>query len=311
MRRSLILVIPAILLAAGLLTLSYTLPYFIFRPDTLQRVDPRSWGLLTSRHVRFPSPDGSMLSAWWTPPAEAGAPIVLVAHGRSGNISARTDLAKALTRSGLGSLMFDYRGYGASEGKPSEEGLYEDSLAAYEWLSARGVTPAKLIVLGQSLGNAPAARLAANRPVAGLVLVSPFTNLPEAASARFRWLPLGVIPWQHNRFEVADYLRQVSVPVMLVSSRADELVPFANAVKLRAVTRSLPICIDDERLPHNGLLVAVALDGRLADGIRRLAAMPPKASRGPASASKPRQSAMCLPTRYRHAAGLAVSPQSV
>jgi hypothetical protein len=62
---------------------------------------------------------------------------------------------------------------------------------------------------------------------------------------------------------------------MLVSSRADELVPFANAVKLRALTRSPPLCIDDERLPHNGLLVAVALDGRLANGIRILAATPP------------------------------------
>jgi fermentation-respiration switch protein FrsA (DUF1100 family) len=166
--------------------------------------------------------------------------------------------------------MFDYRGYGASEGEPSEEGIYEDTLAAYDWLVSHSTRPERLIIIGQSLGNSPAARLAAERPVSGLVLVAPFTNLPEAAAERLPWLPLRLIPWRHSRFDVAEHLARVSAPVLLIATQADELVPFSNSLKVRGLTAHSPAWIEDRHLTHNGLLAAIARDGRLTAGIHKL-----------------------------------------
>ena len=263
-----------VLLAVTLLTyltLPLTIPaFFVFRPAALDRTNPAEWGLGRARHVRLPAADGSPLSAWWAPPGQAQAPVVLIVHGRSGNISSRAGVAERLRRDGFGVLLFDYRGYGASEGFPTEEGLSEDALAAYRWLMGRGVAPERVVVVGQSLGNAPAARLAADRSVGGLVLVSPFTSLPEAAADRLPWLGVGILPWPDNRFDVAASMRRVSAPVLLAASKTDEVVPFRNALKLRSLAPRPLLWLEDDRLPHDGLLASIAADGRLTAGIRAL-----------------------------------------
>jgi pimeloyl-ACP methyl ester carboxylesterase len=166
--------------------------------------------------------------------------------------------------------MFDYRGYGASQGSPSELAMSEDAISAYAWLLAQGVSPQRLIVIGQSLGNAPAAQLASHRPVGGLVLVSPFSNLPEAAADRLPWLPLGALPWPRNRFEVQASLAASKAPLVLIGSRRDELVPFAHSRRLAAVSRRRVRWIEFPSTPHNGLLAAAASSGALTQALRAL-----------------------------------------
>jgi pimeloyl-ACP methyl ester carboxylesterase len=261
-----VLAFPALLLLL-LLALPFAAPWFIFRPQPLASLDSRPWGV-PAEAVAFAAADGARLTGWWVPPPDAGAAVVLIVHGRSGNIAARAPIIRRLAADRFGVLAFDYRGYGASSGSPSEIAIGEDALSAYAWLRGRGIGPGRIIVVGQSLGNAPAAHLAALRPIAGLILASPFMSLPEAAADRYSALPVRLLPWPRNRFEVAAHLRRVRAPVLLVVSRRDALVPFAHS---RRFARSLPhppLWIVDDRHGHDGLLAAAVAEGRVQAFLR-------------------------------------------
>lgn len=271
-RAARILAILAVALLLLLLALPDIAPWFIFRPEPLERADPRPWGV-PAREVSFAAADGSRLSGWWVPPPVPEAPVVLLVHGRSGNIATRADIVRRFAADGFGILAFDYRGYGASTGSPSEQGLAEDAVAARAWLSAQRIRGRRIVILGQSLGNPAAARAATVRPAAGLILVSPFTSLPDAAAARVRWLPLRWLPWPVNRFDLAAPLARVTAPVLLVVAQEDELVPRGNALALRtAAPRATWI---EEEGGHDGLLRRALASGRLQAFIRSSASAAP------------------------------------
>ena len=182
----------------------------------------------------------------------------------------RAPIAVRLHRDGFGVLVFDYRGYGRSSGRPSEKGLTDDSVSAVDWLKREGIEGRRLIVVGQSLGDAPAAQLSTMRPVAALVLVSPFTSLPGAIADRTGWRFIEGLPWPRNRFEVADSLTKLAAPALFIVSRQDGLVPYANSERVshRARFRRW-LEVDGAR--HDGLLAAVADDGRLSAALWALA----------------------------------------
>jgi fermentation-respiration switch protein FrsA (DUF1100 family) len=258
------------LLAAAIAALPFVITPFIFWPDAIGSADPSRWGLRQARSVMFAAADGSALSGWWLAPPTATAATVLLVHGRSGNISSRASIARRLRADGFGVLLFDYRGYGASEGTPSERGISEDALSAYAWLRAQGISPGRLIVIGQSLGNAPAAQLTSNRPVAGLVLVSPFVSLPEAAADRLPWLPIRAVPWPRNRFEVQASLAGSAPPLIFIASRGDDLVPFAHSARLDAALDRRARWIVLPSAPHDGLLAEATHSGALTGALRAL-----------------------------------------
>ncbi|HYG29181.1 MAG TPA: alpha/beta fold hydrolase [Allosphingosinicella sp.] len=252
-----------------LLALPFAAPWFIFRPQPMESVDPRPWEV-PAEAVAIAAADGSRLAGWWLSPPDPRAPVVLVMHGRSGNIATRAAIVRRLAADGFGVLAFDYRGYGASSGRPGERAMSEDALSAYDWLRARRVAPGRIVVLGQSLGNAPAARLASARPIGGLILTSPFISLPEAAADRYPSLPIGMLPWPRNRFEVAAHLRRLAAPVLLVVARRDPLVPFAHARRFAESLPRPPQWIIDERHGHDGLLTAVIAEGRVQAFVRSI-----------------------------------------
>ena len=177
--------------------------------------------------VRFKASDGVELSGWFFP-ANTNSPrshlAVLVCHGNAGNISHRLDTCATLLATGANVLVFDYRGYGRSQGRPSEEGTYCDAQAAYQWLRQRGFTGTNMIVFGESLGGGIATELAVREPVGGLVLLSTFTSIQDIGAELFPWLP---VRWLGRiRYDTRAKLPRLHIPVLVMHSRADEIVPF-------------------------------------------------------------------------------------
>jgi uncharacterized protein len=207
--------------------------------------------------------DGVRLHAWY-----AGVPgktaTLVWAHGNAGNIGMRADVLLALAARGLNVLAFDYRGYGRSEGRPSEAGVYLDAEAAYDSERARGVPAERLIAFGESLGAAVAIHLAEHRPCAGVVLVSPFTRISDVA--RHHYGPLGLLAGR--RFDSLTRAPGLGVPVFVAHGDADEIVPIALGERLFAALRAPKRFFRAVGAHHNdvfsspGLLTAIAAFAR-------------------------------------------------
>jgi fermentation-respiration switch protein FrsA (DUF1100 family) len=207
--------------------------------------------------------DGVRIHAWRAPGPEA-APVLVWSHGNGGNIGGRAEVLLALAARGLAVLAYDYRGYGRSEGRPSEEGVYRDVLAAYESLRAEGVPPGRIVAFGESLGGAVSIYLASQRPVAGVALVSAFPTL--AAVARRHYGPLAVLAG--SRFDSRARLRALSVPLFVAHGDEDEIVPYDLGEALFAAANEPKRFLRVRGAHHNdifawpGLLDAIAAFAR-------------------------------------------------
>jgi len=198
--------------------------------------------------------DEVQIHAWFFP-ADPGSPRggwgILLCHGNAGNLSHRVDLFRLLLETGVSVLAFDYRGYGLSQGRPSEEGVCQDAMAAYRWLRKRGFAAERIVALGESLGGAVAAELARREPLGGLILQSTFTSIPDMGAELFPWLP---VRWLGRiRFDTQSILPQIKIPVCIMHSRSDTLVPFHHAEKNFAQAND-PKMLFELRGDHNDAL---------------------------------------------------------
>jgi hypothetical protein len=225
----------AVLSYLGLIIVLYFLQAkLLYYPQRELEGSPADAGM-TFEDVHFHSADGVKLHGWFIPAKDERA-VVLFCHGNAGNISHRIDFAKLLHRLGLSVFLFDYRGYGNSEGKPDEEGTYRDAEAAWEHLvQARKIDPSRVIVQGRSLGGSVAAHLATSRRPAGLIVESTFTSMPDLAAKLYPWLPAR---WMCRfKYETVNDIRRVNCPVLVVHGRNDSLIPFSHG---RAVFEAAP-----------------------------------------------------------------------
>lgn len=180
--------------------------------------------------IYFSAPDGVRLNAWFFP-ADADSPrrrfVVLICHGNGGNISHRLSLCQVLLQVGVNVLVFDYRGYGRSGGKLSEEGTYCDAQAAHAWLRQKGFGPENIIAFGESLGGGIASELAVREPVGGLILQSTFTSIADLGAELFPWLPVRRL--NTIKYDTLKKLARVRKPVLVMHSRRDGLIAFHHA----------------------------------------------------------------------------------
>jgi hypothetical protein len=213
--------------AGLLLTLRLFESKLIFFPDFPGRMtgdwNPRN--LPTKQDVTFPTSDGVKLHAWWVP--AAGAEFTFVAlHGNAANIANRADTYEFLYTLPVNVLALEYRGYGKSEGSPSEAGIYLDAQAAHDYLTGeQKIASRSIIAFGQSLGTAAAADLAVQREIGGLILEAPFPSARAIARRVYPFLP-GISLVMSSKFDTAEKLSRVSVPVLVAHCVNDPVIAF-------------------------------------------------------------------------------------
>ena len=187
---------------------------------------------LAYEEVRLETVDGVTLAGWFVPAApERG--VVLFFHGNAGNISHRLDSLEVFHGLGLSTLIIDYRGYGQSQGRPSEQGTYLDAEAAWRYLvEERQVPPGRIFFFGRSLGGAVATYLARLQPPRALILESTFTSAPDIAAHHLPFLP--VRPLVRFQYDTLARLPGIRCPVLVVHSPDDEVIPYSHGRRLFA-----------------------------------------------------------------------------
>ncbi len=176
--------------------------------------------------VFFETADRKKLHGWFVPAAASNESVpstVLFLHGNAGNIGHRWEKILILHDLGVSIFIFDYRGYGRSEGAPSEAGIYQDTDAAYAYLVGRGIAPEKIIVYGESIGGAFAVNLAATRAVKALIVEDTLTSVPAMVRRTIPFIPAFALA---TRLDSLSRISKVRVPKLFFHSLDDEIVPF-------------------------------------------------------------------------------------
>ncbi len=186
--------------------------------------------------VTLETEDGVQLHGWYLPGPDDTRHTVLFFHGNAGNISHRLDSLEIFHDLGAAVLIIDYRGYGRSEGSPSEEGLYRDGRAAWDYLAEqRDVPPGEIIAFGRSLGAAVAAHVATERDVGGVILESAFTSAPDMAAELYPIFPVRQLARIH--YPTRKFVQDLQVPLLVVHSPEDEIIPFHHGEAIYEAAR--------------------------------------------------------------------------
>ena len=199
------------------------------------------------RDVSIETADGVRLHGWYVPGDSDR--VLLFFHGNAGNISHRLESIRQFLQLGLSVFIIDYRGYGQSEGRTTEQGIYRDAEAAWRYLTETdGIPAARIIVFGRSMGASAAAYLAARQRPLALVVESSFTSVPDIAGEYYPWLP---VRWLSRlRHSAEEFVRQNRSPVLVIHSRDDEIVPLHHGEAIFAAAGE-PKAFVEIRGTHN------------------------------------------------------------
>jgi fermentation-respiration switch protein FrsA (DUF1100 family) len=255
--------------------------------------DPASVGLPDAEPVTIRTADGETLQAWFVeaslvggpstfaeatadkegPPAQARG-TVIVFNGNAGNRAYRADLARALRERGLNVVLFDYRGYGGSTGRPSEAGLAADARAVRAHVASRkDVDATKIVYFGESLGAGVAVGLAVETPPAALVLRSPFTSLGDVGQLHYPLLPVKRL--LRDRYPSLDRIARVACPIAVIAGDRDGIIPMAQSRAIFDAAREPKTWTVIEGADHNdaalvhGQEVVAAVTAIVDNGITR------------------------------------------
>jgi fermentation-respiration switch protein FrsA (DUF1100 family) len=205
----------------------------IFHPYMAGDFDLKEIAGVKKRDVFFTTAGESRLHGWLFK-QQGAKKTVLLSHGNAGNLTHRTDLISLLLQSGASVFIYDYRGFGRSQGQASVDGCCDDATAAYDYLSKNLCVPSDQIVLyGESIGTGFTAQLSARRPSAGIILQSAFQSLPQIAREKLPYM--SIYPtcfFAFNNLNTMSILRKVHPPLLLIHGKKDEIIPYHNAQDL-------------------------------------------------------------------------------
>lgn len=200
----------------------------VFFPDRNVSLDPSSAGL-EWEEAWFETSDGKTLHGWYIPHPDSNH-ILLFSHGNAGNISHRLSFIELLNERGLSIFIYDYRGYGKSEGRPAENGLYKDIHAAWNYLTIeKGYQNHQIILFGRSLGGPVSAHLAQEVNPGGVILESAFISAKHVASDAYPFVPSMLVRFG---FSTIEYIQNSNSPLLIMHSRDDSIIPFYHGERL-------------------------------------------------------------------------------
>lgn len=204
-------------------------PRFVFIPSRRLAATPDEWQL-PYEEVALVTSDGVRLSGWFIP-VEGATTTILLLHGNAGNISHRRHSLEVYYRLGYNCLIIDYRGYGASEGRPGEQGTYLDAQAAWDYLvNERKIAAERIVIFGRSLGGAVAVWLAAQVQPQALVVESTFTSISDMAAKMLPFLPMR---WLCRiKYDSLALIDRIKCPLLVIHSPDDEIIPFEQGRRL-------------------------------------------------------------------------------
>lgn len=208
-----------------------------------------AWG---AQDAEFSAADGTKLHGWYFPNPQAKR-MVLLCHGNGENTALAAREAIWL-RDNLDAsvLVWDYRGYGKSEGKPSEQGLYQDGEAAAQWLAQKsGVQVSELYLVGRSLGTGVAVDIGVKHQCKALILISPYAEIPDAAAARFWFVPVRLL--MRNRYPSVKKIPQFKGKTFIAHGDKDNVVPHWSGVRLFAATPETKMFVTVPNAGHNDI----------------------------------------------------------
>ena len=204
--------------------------------------------------VTLATSDNERLHGWYIPAANPLG-VVLFFHGNAGNISHRLESIKIFHELGLDTLIIDYRGYGQSSGKTSEQGTYLDAQAAWDYLvNNRGIPADRIIIFGRSLGGAIGAWLGTQHKPTAVIIESSFSSGVDMARQFYPFLPARLIT--RLRYPVADYAARLNCPVLVIHSRHDEIIPFAMGQAIFAAVKQNKKFLELSGDHNNGFLIS-------------------------------------------------------
>lgn len=219
----------ALLAGAVLVALSALLYWrqesFIFFPRPNDAVLARKH---QANRVQIRSP-GAALEGWWAANPRATTSAVVIYFGGNAEDVLYTATTAPLLNAQR-TLVVNYRGYGGNRGKPSQAALYEDALAIYDYVVKSGVAPADVFLLGRSLGSAMAVKVASERPVAGVALITPFDSLAAVGARHYWFLPVRLL--LRHPFPSHQWARTTRAPALLIAAAQDRIVPPVHAERL-------------------------------------------------------------------------------
>ena len=226
----------AIAMASIVLNAAADLDSHFYHPDHRAYANPAEDGC-TYEDVQFPSADGTRLSGWFIPAKGKAIGTVIHFHGNARNMSAHYPYVSWLPAKGFNLFVFDYRGYGKSQGIPSRKGVYEDSVAAVEYIKSRtDIDQGKLILFGQSLGGANAVCVLGKNKfdgVVGIAIDSSFSSYKSIAIERVTWLKPFAYFLIGNKLSPKKYVGDISpTPLLIIHGTNDEVVSYKHARKL-------------------------------------------------------------------------------
>lgn len=225
------LILLALVIYAGINAYLYVFQRNLIYHPVVEMANPATYGLKDTELLTLTTSDNAKIVTWYKKP-KTGEPTMLYLHGNAGNLGDRAEKLKVFLSKNMGMLAVSWRGFGGSDGSPTEEGLYNDARAAIKYLLDNGTKPESIFLYGESLGSGVAVQMATEFKVRAMVLEAPYTSVSSRAAQLYPYIPVKLLLKDH--FESIDKIGKVHMPLMIFHGYLDQVMPVTHGRRMLA-----------------------------------------------------------------------------